>query len=153
MLSVNPALSASQIEQGLARSARPHVGSSVNGVRPCSDSNPGRCLCTAATCGAGILDATQALLYAASPGTYQAPVWPAVNLNTSELRAAAATGPDRPANPPVAPPSASGGGGAMSLAWLLALLLASAALRGAAPGRPAFSPARRARTLPPPVRR
>ena len=154
MLSVNPALSAIQIEQGLARSARPHVGSTLSGVRPCSDSNPGRCLCTTATCGAGILDATQALRYAASPGTYQVPVWLAVNLNTSELQAAAASGPDRPANLPVLPPpSASGGGGAMSLAWLLALLLASAALRGAAPGRPAFSPARRARMLPPPVRR
>ncbi len=150
MLSVKPDLSASQIEQGLARSARPHVGSAVAGVRTCSDSNPGRCLCTTATCGAGILDAAQALLYAAAPATYQAPVWPAVSLNTSELRAAAASGPDRPANAPPPPPAPStGGGGAMSLAWLVALLLATAALRAAAP--PA-NLARKARTRHPRVR-
>ena len=152
MLSVNPALSAIQIEQGLARSARPHVGSTVIGLRTCSDSNPGRCLCTTATCGAGMLDTTQALLYAAAPATYQAPVWPAVSLNSAELRAAAASGPDRPANAPAPPPAPSpgGGGGAMSPAWLVALLLATAVLWTAAP---AASLARRARTRRPRVRR
>ena len=130
MLSVNPALTVSQIEQGLARSARPHVGSSVAGFGICSDANPGRCLCTTSTCGAGILDAVQALVYAQSPSTYVAPNWPQVSLNTPELRAAVATGPDRPANaPPPPPPSTGGGGGAMSAAWLLALALAAWALR------------------------
>jgi len=135
MLSVNPALSVSQIEQGLVRSSRPHVSSSVSGMRTCSDSNPGRCLCTATTCGAGLLDVVQALAYAAAPTSYQPPVWPAVVLDTPELRVAAASGPDRPANPPPAPPTASsGGGGAMSAAWLLALLAASAVLAGASSG-------------------
>ena len=129
MLSVNPALSVSQIEQGLARSARPHVGSTATGLRPCSDSNPGRCLCTTTTCGAGMLDVVQALAYAVSPTTYQAPVWPAANLDTPELRVAAASGPDRPANSVLPPSASSGGGGAMSAGWLLALLLAAAALR------------------------
>ena len=129
MLSVNPALSVSQIEQGLARSARPHVSSTVSGMRTCSDSNPGRCLCTTATCGAGMLDAVQALAWAAAPDAYQPPLWPAVALNTPELRAAAAIGPDRPANPsPPPPPATGGGGGAMSVTWLLALLAAAAAL-------------------------
>ena len=70
MLAVNPALTAAQIEQGLRVSARPHVTSSLPGVAACSDANPGRCLCTTGTCGAGILDVPQALAYAASPGSY-----------------------------------------------------------------------------------
>ncbi len=128
MLSVNPALTVAQIEQGLARSARPHVGSSVAGFGICSDANPGRCLCTTSTCGAGILDAVQALVYAQSPSTYVAPNWPQVSLDTPELRAAVAVGPDRPANSPPPPPPSTGGGGAMSAAWLLALALAAWAL-------------------------
>ena len=132
MLSVNPALTVAEIEQGLARSARPHVSASIAGFGLCSENNPGRCLCTTGTCGAGILDVTQALRYAASPSSYQAPVWPLVSLNTVELRAAVDSGPDRPANPSPPPPSSGGGGGgAMSGLWLLALSLAALALRRA----------------------
>ena len=58
MLSVNPSLSATQIVQGLQRSA-PHVVSPK--IAACSDLNPGRCICSTATCGAGILDADGAL--------------------------------------------------------------------------------------------
>ncbi|MDP1690957.1 MAG: S8 family peptidase [Burkholderiaceae bacterium] len=129
MLSVNPTLSVSQIEQGLARSARPHVTSSVSGFGICSDSNTGRCLCTTSTCGAGILDATQALYYAADPAGY-------VNLrsadviDTLELRAAVASGQDRPANSTPAPAVAGAGGGAMGSAWLFALSVATLALCG-----------------------
>jgi serine protease len=129
MLSVNPALTHAQIVQGLRASARPHVGSSVPGVNACSDANPGRCLCTTATCGAGILDAVQAVAYAANPGGYTAPVWPAVVLDSPELRAAAALGPDRPPNPPPNSGGSGGGGGAMSAAWLAALTAAVLALR------------------------
>jgi serine protease len=129
MLSVNPNLSYDQIVDGLRRSARPHVRSSVAGVADCSASNPGRCLCTTATCGAGILDVTQALAYAANPAGYTAPNWPLVSLDNAELRAAAAAGPDRPSNGSGGGGPASSGGGTSSPFWLAGLLLASAALR------------------------
>jgi serine protease len=128
MLSLNPALTVDQIIAGVKASARPHVTSPVSGFGACSDANPGRCLCTTSTCGAGILDVQQALTYAmaVSQSTpYTPPNWPKVSLDTPELRAAVALGPDRPANPP--PPS-TGGGGAMNWVWLLALALASWAL-------------------------
>ena len=132
MLSLNPALTADQIIAGLKASARPHVSSTVPGFDQCSDANPGRCLCTTATCGAGMLDVTQALAYAASVaqgGVYTPPNWPLVSLdNIAELIAAAAAGPDRPANSQP-PPTGGSGGGAMSAAWLLALVGATCALR------------------------
>lgn len=140
MLAVNPALTAAQIEQGLRVSARPHVTSSLPGVAACSDANPGRCLCTTGTCGAGILDVPQALAYANAlrlGNPYSPPTWPVVSIDSAELREAAAAGPDRPANP-TAPPSGgggeSGGGGAMSALWLFALGAAVLALRRR-PGR------------------
>ena len=71
MLAVNPQLSHGQIVQGLRLSARPHVTSPKIGA--CSTANPGRCICTTDSCGAGILDAEQALVYAANPDTYVAP--------------------------------------------------------------------------------
>ncbi len=135
MLAVNPALSAAQIEQGLRASARPHVTSSLLGVAECSNANPGRCLCTASTCGAGILDVPQALAYANAlrlGNPYTPPQWPVVSIDTAQLRDAAAAGPDRPSNAPTPPPSggdSSGGGGAMSAWWLLALGAAVWALR------------------------
>ncbi len=147
MLSINPGLSVSQIEQGLARSARPHVGTGVAGFGLCSQSNPGRCLCTTGTCGAGILDAVQALLYASAPATYVAPTSSAALLDTPELRAAVASGPDRPANvaqPPA--PAASGGGGAMSAVWLAALACAAWALRPPLNGWRRWRPRRTARS-------
>jgi serine protease len=134
MLSVNPALSYAQIVDGLRRSARPHVTSPLIGS--CSDSNPGRCICTTLSCGAGILDAEQAVLYATNPAAYVPPAWPLVRLENADIVAAAALGPDRVANVLPAPPPSSGGGGAWSLAWLLALAAAALALsaRRAAPG-------------------
>jgi serine protease len=135
MLAVNPALTAAQIEQGLRASARPHVQSTVPGVAACSNANPGRCLCTTATCGAGILDVEQALIYARDPQAYVAQSIPAVMIDNPPLREAAAGGPDRPANAGEPPSgggggsSDSGGGGAMSALWLLALGAAVLALR------------------------
>jgi serine protease len=133
MLAVNPALTADQIEQGLRASARPHVTSGV-GVAACSDSNPGRCLCTTTTCGAGILDVPQALAYAAAPASYVPPARQPASIDSAELRAAVALGPDQPSNT-VAPPSGGGssgsgggGGGATSGLWALALAVASLAL-------------------------
>jgi serine protease len=127
MLSVNPALTHAQIVDGLRRSARPHVLSSINGVEPCSSVNPGRCLCTTQTCGAGILDIRQALAYAADPAAYVAPATGAAIIDSPELQAAAALGPDRVGSPPPAP-SGSSGGGAASGGWLAALALVSLVL-------------------------
>ena len=127
MLSVNPNLTATQIIAGLQVSARPHVVSAVMGT--CSAQNPGRCICTTKTCGAGILDAQEALRYAQNPGAYVRPPAQAVNVDSADVVAAAALGPDLPANAGVA--QGSSGGGAWSGAWLFGLLLATAALRGA----------------------
>ena len=131
MLSLNPALTLSEIEQGLARTARPHVRSTVAGFGTCSASNPGRCLCTTSTCGAGILDATRALAYAVAPTTYAVPVLQADVLDSFELRAAAAGGPDRAANASEPPPASGGssGGGGMGALGLFGLALATWVLR------------------------
>jgi len=131
MLSVNPNLTYDQIVGGLRASARPHVTSSVPGVAACSAANPGRCLCTTQTCGTGILDVTQAMAYAANPSGYTV-TWPTVSLDSAELRAVAAAGPDRTANGGGGGGSSSGGGGGTtSPLWLAGLLLASVALRRA----------------------
>jgi serine protease len=140
MLAVNPNLTAAQIEQGLRVSARPHVTSSLPGVAVCSDGNPGRCLCTTSTCGAGILDVPQALAYAEAVknGSYSPPARQAEAINATELRDAAAGGPDRPSNTPTPPSnggSSGGGGGATSAWWLLALCVAVLALWRRRPAR------------------
>jgi serine protease len=133
MLSLNPALTADQIVTGLKVSSRPHVTSSVPGFGTCSDANPGRCLCTVMTCGAGMLDVTQALAYSAAVAqgaAYTPPNWPLVSLDgIPELLAAAAAGPDRQATSQPPPPPSSAGGGAMGAVWLLALVSAAWALR------------------------
>jgi serine protease len=129
MLSVNPALGVDQLVDGLRRSARPHVVSSKIGV--CSPLNTGRCLCSTATCGAGIADATQALHYARDPLAYVAPARQAEVIDNPEVSAATALGLDRPASVATDPPSAGGGsgGGALGVAWLFGLAAAVAALR------------------------
>jgi serine protease len=124
MLSVDPNLSYDQVVQGLRVSARPHVISPVLGMNECSASNPGRCLCTTQTCGAGILDVVQALAYAANPAGYTSNR-KAESIDSTELRAAVALGPDRPPNPVTSPPDSGGGGGAMSAVWLAGLALAA----------------------------
>jgi serine protease len=130
MLSVNPALSADQLRTGLARTARPHVTSPHIGA--CSSANPWRCLCTTTTCGAGLLDVEQALLYAAAPATYVAPAWTPAILDNPQTATAAARGADSGSSPPPPPPPAGNGGGsgggAMHPGWLLALGLASVLL-------------------------
>ncbi len=78
MLSVTPALTHQQIVDGLRFSARPHVTSTEVQLPVCSTVASGRCICTTATCGAGLLDAEQALIYAQSPpegGGALQPAW------------------------------------------------------------------------------
>jgi serine protease len=126
MLAVNPALSYSQLVQGLRSSARPHVVSGSGLMQACSSSNPGRCLCTTSTCGAGILDVPQALLYAQQPATYTPPVRQPADIDTDALRALVQQSPqDRPANAGGGGgetwSGSNSGGGAASPLWLLAL--------------------------------
>jgi serine protease len=115
------------LRDGVARSARPHVTSPH--VGPCGFGNPGRCLCSTSTCGAGLLDVEQALLYAAGPQFYVAPAWTPAVINNAETAAAAARGPDRAGAPPPPPPSSGSGGGAMQPGWLVALAVATLLLR------------------------
>ncbi|RZL10751.1 MAG: hypothetical protein EOP40_05220 [Rubrivivax sp.] len=122
MLEVNPALTPDQIIEGLRLSARPHVVSSR--ARTCSNDNPGRCICTTASCGAGILDAPEALRYAA--GSYTPPMRLAQSIDSSELIAAVtAYAQDLPANAASSTSgtdggSGGGGGGAVDALTLLA---------------------------------
>ena len=136
MLSVNASLSAAQLVDGLRRSARPHVASPRIGL--CSAANPGRCICTTDTCGAGILDAPQALLFAANPGTWVAPARVSEVIDNAEVTQATSRGFDRtgssnPTTPPTPTPPDTGsggsGGGAMGWPWLAALALAALWLR------------------------
>jgi len=127
MLSANPGLTHAQIFEGLRLSARPHVTSPSIGA--CSAANPGRCVCTTSTCGAGILDAPEAVRYAQAllAGEVFTPKrWPTEVIDNAEVDAAVALGPDLPQDSPVV--VASGGGGALGLTWLLALALATVCL-------------------------
>jgi serine protease len=129
MLSVHPDLTAQQIVDGLKASARPHVTSPKIG--DCAWTNPGRCICTKATCGVGILDAEQAVRFAdalKNGQVYTAPNWPVQVLDSTEVAQAVALGPDRDPNAPVPAPSSGGGGGAASIVWLALLVLAIVAL-------------------------
>lgn len=144
MLALNPALSRAQVEAGLVASARRFVQVPLLG--DCSaDDNPGRCTCTASSCGAGQLDADQALAYAAAPDAYRAPVSPLLTLRDARIEACAAilgrpvppvpapvpapTPTPTPVPTPVPDPAASAGGGASSIAFMFGLCLAVAALR------------------------
>jgi serine protease len=84
-------------------------------------------MCTTATCGVGILEAEQALIYAALPGSYVAPPRQAAVIDNTDVdRALALASQDRLANG-VTPPSAGGdsGGGAFGVFWLMALATAA----------------------------
>jgi serine protease len=125
LLSLNPALSFDQIVHGLRASARPHVTSPK--IAECSDANPGRCICTTASCGAGILDADQAMLYATMPDSYVAPRRLPEVIDNIDLDKALALAPqDRPAN--AVQVTDSSGGGAFGGFWLLALAFAASTL-------------------------
>jgi serine protease len=124
MLAVNPALDVDQLIDGLRRSARPHV--IVPSMEACSAENPGRCQCDTTSCGAGILDAPQALAYAAAPDAYVAPARSPRIVHNAEVRAAVAAGPDQPGSATAEPDEKAGG--ALDLRWLVGLGVAVAAL-------------------------
>jgi serine protease len=124
MLAVNPQLSVEQLIEGLRLSARPHVLSPW--LAACSMDNSSSCLCTTATCGAGMLDAEQALLYARDPAAYVAPARGAEVLDNAELAAAHVTPQSSPQ--PTLDGEGDTGGGASSVAGLLLLACALGAL-------------------------
>jgi serine protease len=144
MLTANPTLTVEQLVRGVRDTARPHVSSPLAGR--CSENNPGRCICTRDTCGAGILDTDQALRFAQNPGSWVSPVRQAAVLDTAELRQALILGQDMPPNPVVvaqantagpttdstvglSTPAAAGKGGGAAGAWgALALAVAAATL-------------------------
>ena len=123
MLSANPALTREQIFAGLRQSARPHVTSPT--IAACSADNPGRCICTTQTCGAGILDVAEAVRYAqamADRAAFTPKRWPVEVIANAEVSAAVALGADLPPNvTQSALASAGGGGGALGPLWLLGL--------------------------------
>ena len=128
MLSVNSALTVDQLIDGIRRSARPHVTSQSIGA--CSAQNPGRCLCSTSTCGAGILDAPQALSYALDPATYVAPALTPAAIDNADVSAAVALGQDLPGSSSGGSSSSGGGGGgALGGLWLAGLALAVMMLR------------------------
>ncbi|HSV68620.1 MAG TPA: S8 family serine peptidase [Methylibium sp.] len=128
MLAARPSLSAAQLIDGLRLSARPHVTSPVIGA--CSSANPGRCICSASTCGAGLLDVPEALRYASDPSSYSAPARTGAVIDNAEVRSAAALGADRPANSGSDDDDEDSGisGGALGWPWLAALWLAVGAV-------------------------
>ncbi len=132
MLGLNPQLSYDQIVAGLRASARPHVTSMK--MAECSAANPGRCLCTTATCGAGILDAEQAMRFASMPDSYVPPNRLPAVIDTPELDQALALAPqDRPSNLSAPASADDGGGGAFGPFWLMALFTAALSLRAVQP--------------------
>ncbi len=126
MLSVNPALTADQLFNGLRLSARPHV--LVPKMAACSNANPGRCACASTTCGAGMLDVNQALIYAANPAAYVPPAQGAAIIDNADIDRAVLLGADRPPNAEPPPASSGSGGGSSGGLELLGLALALAAL-------------------------
>lgn len=126
MLAVNPGLSADQLVAGLTVTARPHVLSPW--LTACSSAQPARCLCTAATCGAGMLDAEQALLYARDPAAYVPPNRSAEVLDNADLAATAGIA-EQPTAQPAADVPADAGGGALGWPWLAVLAAALGALQ------------------------
>lgn len=136
MLDANPNLTPAQVIEGLQVSARPHVQSTRIGA--CSGNNPGRCICTTATCGQGILDAGEAVQYAVAKLTSSPYVRPPLlpeNIDSAEvITAMSLASADRPANSVEVSATnrggeGGGGGGALSPVGLMALgLLASASV-------------------------
>jgi serine protease len=126
MLGLNPNLSHAQLLEGLRLSARPHVVSPQ--LAACSSTNPGRCACSTATCGVGILDAEQAQNYALRPLSYVSPVRAAAVIDNADLNTALALAPqDIDATvPPVM--VADSGGGAFSGLWVIGVAAAVLAL-------------------------
>jgi serine protease len=78
MLSINPALTPSQLVARMRAGARPHTFDAAQPLCSNAVTTNGVCNCTADTCGAGLLDAEGATLLAMAPAVRIAPVVAAV---------------------------------------------------------------------------
>jgi serine protease len=116
MLSVNPDLSVEQIISGIRTTARPHA--QLGGLGSCSAIDSGACNCSTGTCGAGVLDAREAVAWSlGTAGAFTPPATnPTVDFTPDRLQGAGG--------------GSSGGGGAAGPFWLLGVLAAAAALSG-----------------------
>ncbi len=128
MLAVEPRLTLAQLEDGLRRSARPFVRVPLLGECSQAD-NRGRCACTTATCGAGMLDADEALRFALAPASYTPAPAAAPVLADSRIETCAVLLGRMPPEPPVTPPPSpppveAAGGGGTSWPFMLGLSLA-----------------------------
>ena len=137
MLAVDPTLSVAQLVDVMKRSVRPHILTPQLGSCSLADNpkNPGRCGCTTASCGSGILDADRALALAQNAARVLPALTP-TTLSDARFEACAAllglaplVTPVTPVTPdplPPAEPGGSGGGGGGSLSFVWLLLLAAA---------------------------
>jgi len=141
MLAVDPTLTPTQIVDLMKASVRPHVRTPQLGNCSLTDNptNPFRCGCTAATCGAGLLDADRALALVQARAENRRIELPALTptvLSNDRLAACASVlglppladptpAPPEPTPTPTPTPAAGGGGGgALAPLWLLWLALA-----------------------------
>ncbi|MEJ7137519.1 S8 family serine peptidase [Amphibiibacter pelophylacis] len=132
MLQADPALTPDEIIQGLKASARPHTV--VDGWPSCSASAAGSCNCTPSTCGAGQLDAQEALRWAvlhAAGQPYTPPVRNAVHLSALDVGGIPPSTAPTPAllGSSDGGVSSGGGGGATGPVALLIGALAALGLR------------------------
>jgi serine protease len=74
MLARNPALTPHALIERMQAGVRPHLQPLGPGGPVCSTVNNGACNCTAATCGAGLLDANSALQLATGPAAVIQPI-------------------------------------------------------------------------------
>ncbi len=96
---------------------------------PARRSNPGRCICIDGTCGVGILDAEQALLYAGMPASYVAPARVGAVIDNADVdRALALAAQDRNGTGVPPPVVGDSGGGAFGAFWLMAVATAALCL-------------------------
>lgn len=130
MLAAQPALTVDTVISTLRDSVRPHVTSAL--MQTCSAGNPGRCICTTATCGAGILDVERALLMATGQSVS---TLSAQNIDSTDVQAAvhassmdSVTATSTSGSGSNRSDSGGGGGGGLEGGSLLALGLSAAAM-------------------------
>lgn len=128
MLAIDPSITVDQLHTALTTQVRPHVTlSDFGGTSVYGQCVPGigqqRCLCTADTCGSGILDADLAVAWALNHAAQNGGAQAATTLDVS----ASWFAPDRlasaSASSPSASPSSGGGGGGAAPHGLVGLAL------------------------------
>jgi len=123
MMTVDPTLTVDEVlavltDQSGQGGATPFPAGPLNGLtEQCSATNPGNCLCTTQTCGAGMLDARGAVAWALANAPAHATTADASGLYASYFTPTRVTA----ASSNNAPSGGGGGGGAVDAVTLLAL--------------------------------